>query len=150
MILRNFISPREFTIYMENSLRLEISLRSIDRSEICTEVNFTTPEVMWTLIRSYLTPKWSFTPKWNLKPVWVHFGCHVNVLQVTCFTENKNNAVEKNLRVAINFYKKICLRVITWNKKHLAKYVVPITQAHWRKTFSELVVLEVSKLFLFR
>ena len=40
MILRNFISLRAFTVYMENSLRFEI----------CTEVSFTTPEVMWTLI----------------------------------------------------------------------------------------------------
>ena len=29
MILRNFISLRAFTVYMENSLRFEISLRSI-------------------------------------------------------------------------------------------------------------------------
>ena len=41
MILRNFISLRAFTFYMENSLRFQI-----DRSEICTQVSFTTPEVM--------------------------------------------------------------------------------------------------------
>ena len=35
-------------------------------------------------------------------------------------------AVEKNLRVAINFYKKLCLPVVTWNKKHLSKPVLPI------------------------
>ena len=29
MILRNFISLRAFTVYMENSLRFEISLRSV-------------------------------------------------------------------------------------------------------------------------
>ena len=43
MILRNFISLRAFTVYMENSPQ-------IDQSEICTEMSFTTPEVMWTLI----------------------------------------------------------------------------------------------------
>ena len=36
MIQRSFISLRGFTVYMENSLRFEI----------CTEVSFTTPEVM--------------------------------------------------------------------------------------------------------
>ena len=41
MILRNIVSLRAFTVYMENSLRFEISLRSN-----CTEVNFTTPEDM--------------------------------------------------------------------------------------------------------
>ena len=100
MILRNFFSLQAFTVYMENSLRLKISLRSIwpkwnlhrnefhyarkyvnadnevishrseilhrsevsnrfqftltkvkfDRSEIFSEVSFTTPENMWTLI----------------------------------------------------------------------------------------------------
>ena len=40
MILRNFISLRAFTAYMENSLRFEIY----------TEVSFITPEAMWTLI----------------------------------------------------------------------------------------------------
>ena len=50
MILRNFISLRVFTVYMENSLRFEISLSSTDRSEICTEVSFTLSEVMRKLI----------------------------------------------------------------------------------------------------
>ena len=36
MIVRSFISPRVFTVYMENSLRFEI----------CTEVSFTSPELM--------------------------------------------------------------------------------------------------------
>ena len=34
-------------------------------------------------------------------------------------------AIEKNLRVMINFYK--CLPVRTWNKKHLLKQVLPVT-----------------------
>ena len=42
MILRNFISLCAFTVYMESSLRLEISLWSI--WQICTKVSFTTPE----------------------------------------------------------------------------------------------------------
>ena len=36
-------------------------------------------------------------------------------------------AVEKNLRVTINFYKKHCLPVVTWNKNNVSKQVVPIT-----------------------
>ena len=47
-----------------------------------TSVKLTTPEVMWTLIMKFLTPKRNFTPKWNLKPVWVHFGSHINVLLI--------------------------------------------------------------------
>ena len=36
-------------------------------------------------------------------------------------------AIEKNLRVATNFYKKHCLPVVTWNKNNLSKQVEPIT-----------------------
>ena len=36
-------------------------------------------------------------------------------------------AVGKNLRVATDFYKKICLLVIAWNKKHLSKQILSIT-----------------------
>ena len=39
-------------------------------------------------------------------------------LQITCFKENQNLAVEKNLRVTLNFYKKNYPLVFTWNKKH--------------------------------
>ena len=35
-------------------------------------------------------------------------------------------AVEKNLKIMKNFYKKLCIPAITWNKKHLSKQVVPI------------------------
>ena len=37
-------------------------------------------------------------------------------------------AAEKNLRAAMNFNKKTCLAVITWNKKRLSK-PEPITYA---------------------
>ena len=53
MILRNFISLRAFTVYMENSLRFEI----------WTEVSFTTPEVMWTLITKLLHTEVKFYPE---------------------------------------------------------------------------------------
>ena len=45
-------------------------------------------------------------------------------------------AVKKNLRLMINFYKKLCLPVITWNKKHLSKEVVPITYKLEKKFFA--------------
>ena len=35
---------------MQNSLRFEVYFGQIDWSEIYTEVSFTSPEVMWTLI----------------------------------------------------------------------------------------------------
>ena len=64
MILRNLISLRAFAVYMENSLRLEISLRQIDRSEIYTEVSFTSPEViMFTLIMKLPYTKVKFLPQ---------------------------------------------------------------------------------------
>ena len=43
LILGNFISLRAFTVYMENSLRFEISLGQF---EICNEVSFTSPELI--------------------------------------------------------------------------------------------------------
>ena len=53
MILRNFISLRAFTIYVENSLRFEI----------CTEVSFTSSEVMWMLIMKLPHTEVKFYPK---------------------------------------------------------------------------------------
>ena len=53
MILHNFISLRAFTVYMENSLRFEI----------CTEVSFTTSEVMWTLIMKLPHTEVKFYPE---------------------------------------------------------------------------------------
>ena len=48
---------------MENSLQFEISLQSFDRSEICTELSFTLPEVMWTQIMKLPYIKVKFYPK---------------------------------------------------------------------------------------
>ena len=64
MILRNFISLPAFTFYMENSVRFEIDRNcQIDRGEICTEVSFTSPEVMWTLIIKLPLTEVKFYPK---------------------------------------------------------------------------------------
>ena len=68
MILRNFISLRAFTVYMENSPQ-------IDQSEICTEMSFTTPEVMWTLIMKLPHTEVKFYPEvksqTDLSSLWV-------------------------------------------------------------------------------
>ena len=53
MILRHFISLRAFTVYMENSLLFEI----------CTEVSFTSPELMWTLIMKLPYTEVKFYPE---------------------------------------------------------------------------------------
>ena len=53
MILRNFISLQAFTVYMENSLRFEI----------CTEVSFTLPELVWTLIMKLSYTEVKFYPE---------------------------------------------------------------------------------------
>ena len=45
-------------------------------------------------------------------------------------------AVEKKLRITINFYKKLCLPNITWNKKHSSKKVLPITYTLEKRFFA--------------
>ena len=69
--------------------------------------------------------------------------------QITYIKEIKKKAVEKNLRVTINFYKKLCLPVIIWNKKYLWMQVVPISYT-LEKSFLQLALLKVRELFLFR
>ena len=63
MILRDFISLRAFTVYMKISLRSEILLGQIDWSETCTEVSFTVPKLMWTLIRKLPYTEVKFHPE---------------------------------------------------------------------------------------
>ena len=83
MILRNFVSLRAFTVYMENSLRFEISLRSslptwdLHRSEFLFAWIHVNANNEVTLHRS------ETTPKWNRKLVWDFIGSHVNVLLVS-------------------------------------------------------------------
>ena len=49
----------------------------------------------------------------------------------------------------MNFYEKLCVPVITWNKKHLSKQAVPITYAFGR-CFLQLLLLKSCESFLFR
>ena len=58
----------------------------------------------------------------------------MNNFQTTCFKKSEDTAVEKNLRVTINFIKKLYFPVITWNEKLLSKQVVP-RNIHRRKLF---------------
>ena len=51
----------------------------------------------------------------------------MELFQMTCLKERKNLVIEKNSRITINFYKKLCLPVIAWNGDHLLKQVVPST-----------------------
>ena len=44
--------------------------------------------------------------------------------------------VEEIPMVTINFHKKQCLPVITWNKKHLSKQFVTITYTREKKFFA--------------
>ena len=63
MILRNFISLRAFTVYMETHCGLKFHFSQFDRSEICTEVSFTTPKVMWTLTMKLPQTEVKFYPE---------------------------------------------------------------------------------------
>ena len=67
----NFISLQPLTVYMENSLKFEMSHLH--------QVTFIFLRPCERCYGSYLT-SWNFTPKWNLKPVWVHFWSHVKML----------------------------------------------------------------------
>ena len=49
----------------------------------------------------------------------------------------------------MNFYEKLCVPVVTWNKKHLSKQAVPITYALGRR-FLQLLLLKACGSFLFR
>ena len=80
MILCNFISLRAFTVYMENSLRFEISLRPIWQKWNLHQSEFHYARSHVNADYEVTSPKWNFIPKGNLKPIWVHFGSHVNVL----------------------------------------------------------------------
>ena len=59
-------------------------------------------------------------------------------------------AVENNLRVTINFCKKHCLEVVTWNKNNLMKQVVPITYTPKKRFAAVAILLKVCESFLFR
>ena len=61
MILRNFISLQEFT--WKTHCGLKFHFGQIVRSEICTEVSFTTPEVMRTLIMKLPHTEVKFYPE---------------------------------------------------------------------------------------
>ena len=55
----------------------------------------------------------------------VEIKIKIGLFQITCFKRLKNLAVEKNLRVPINFYEKHCLPIVTWNKNNLSKQFAP-------------------------
>ena len=61
---------------------LKLHFGQFDRSEICTEVSFTSPEAMWTLIMKlpYIEVKFHLEMKSQSR---VHLGSHVTVLLLT-------------------------------------------------------------------
>ena len=112
MILRNFISRQSFTVYMENSLRFEISLLSI-----CTEVSFTTPEVIWTLIMKLPHTEVKFYPEvksqTGLSSLWV--SCKRALRKKHCF------------RLIKNYYVSMCIRMLRnnfWKGFEISRLVV--------------------------
>ena len=80
MILRNFISLWVFTVYMENSLQFEISLRSnwpkwnLHWSEFHFARSHVNADNEVTLHRSKILLRSEI-----LKPVWILFRSHANV-----------------------------------------------------------------------
>ena len=74
----------------------------------------------------------------------------MDFFRITCFKEHKNMTVEMNLKMTINFYKRQCFPVITWNKKHLLKQVVPMTYTLEKRFFAAVILLTICESFLFR
>ena len=72
MILRNFVSLRAFTVYMENSLQFEIWPKWNFH-----EMSFTLPEIMWTLVMKLPYTEVKFYPK-------VKFQTSLSSLWVSC------------------------------------------------------------------
>ena len=56
------------------------------------------------------------------------------------FEQYKNIEVRKNTRIAINFYKKHCLPVVTWNKNNLSKQVITITYPLQKRFFAVAIL----------
>ena len=155
MILCNFISPRAFAVYMENSLRFQISLRSNWPNWNLYRNEFYFAEVMWTLIMKLPYTEVRFTTKWNLKAVWVHFGSHVNVLivmivlsiskserlvnkEVVCWKLNRLLVMYKQIGLCfISFLKKAVRQQYLWNladnEMHLLENHVFFHWYPWRK-----------------
>ena len=75
MILRNFISLLAFNVCIETHCGLKFHFGQFGRSEICTEVSFTQPEVMWTLVIKLPHTEVTFYPKvksqTGLRSLWV-------------------------------------------------------------------------------
>ena len=65
----------------------------------------------------------------------------------TDFNESKNIAVEKNIRVTINFYKKQCFPVIIWNEKII---IEARCTNNMQLFFAAAMLLKVCELFHFR
>ena len=57
---------------------------------------------------------------------------------------------EKSLRITINFYKKQYLPVVTMNKKHSLKQVVPIIFTLEKKFFAVATFCTFCELFFFQ
>ena len=56
------------------------------------------------------------------------------------FEQHKNMEVGKNSRIRINFYKKHCLPVVTWNRNNLSKQVVAITYPLEKRFFTVAIL----------
>ena len=89
--------------------------------------------------------------------LYFNFGTNIVEIKIKIQTyfkslvsNNKNMAVEKNFRVAMNFYKKHCLTVATWNKHILLKQIISITYTLEKRFFAVAILLKVFESFLFR
>ena len=63
MILRNLFHCVHLLFTWKTHCGLKFHFGQLDRSEICTEVSFTTPDVMWTLIMKLPHTKVKFYPE---------------------------------------------------------------------------------------
>ena len=66
----------------------------------------------------------------------------MDFIQIACFKEHKDIAVEETSGYRETFIKRQCLPVTTWNKKELSKQVVTIAYI-LEKTFFAVSTFEV-------
>ena len=106
MILRNFINCRHLLCTRKIYCGLKFHFSQIDRGEICIEVSFTSPEVLWMLIMKLPYTKVKLYPE--LKS---HTGA--GLLQVSCKRTHSyqqkriiiNVSAKSKLVISVNIFK---------------------------------------------
>ena len=66
----------------------------------------------------------------------------MDFFQVTCFKESRNMTIEKNLRITINLYKKLCLQ-LSHQIENICRSKLYQQHTQRRESFLQLLLLKV-------